>query len=177
MKVSGLFDGIFWGVVLIALGAWLLVQRSIPVHVPVGRILVGVLFVYVGIRVLVWGPTLRGTGTTVFSQTTIVADRADRQNEYNVIFGSGDVDLRPLSAPDRATDAQVNVIFGSAVLRLDPSLPVRVHMSAAFGSVRAPDGRTVSFGDAVYKTPSWKAGAPALDIRAAAVFGQLRIVQ
>jgi hypothetical protein len=177
MKMAGLFDGIFWGVVLIALGVWLLVRKSIPVHIPVVRILVGVLFVYVGIRVLVWGPSIRQKNTAVFSQTSITADRADRENEYNVIFGSGDVDLRPLSAAERSVGAQVNVIFGSAVLHLDPSVPARVHMSAAFGSIHTPDGRTVSFGDSIYATPAWKAGAPALDVRAAAVFGSLRISQ
>jgi hypothetical protein len=177
MKAASLFDGIFWGVVLIALGVWLLVRRTIPVHVPVVRILVGVLLVYAGIRVLVWGPAIGHRNTAVFSQTSIVAGSADRENEYNVIFGSGDVDLRPLAATDRSVGAQVNVIFGSAVLRLDPSVPARVHMSAAFGSVHAPDGRTVSFGDATYATPAWKEGAPALDVRAAAVFGSLRIAQ
>jgi hypothetical protein len=177
MKVAGLFDGIFWGVVLIALGAWLLVRRFVPVHIPVVRVLAGVLLVYVGIRVLAWGPSLRGGTTAAFSRTTIVAGSADRDREYNVIFASGEVDLRSLAASDTGTDAQVNVIFGSAVLRLDPAAPVRVYMSAAFGSVRGPDGRTVSFGDSVYQSPAWKAGVPGIDVRAAAVFGQLRIEQ
>ena len=177
MKMASLFDGIFWGVVLIALGVWFLVRRSIPVHIPVIRILVGVLFVYVGIRVLVWGPSIREKNTAMFSESRMVAAETDARNQYNVIFGSSDVDLRPLAVTDRSVGAEVNVIFGSGVLRIDPATPARIHMSSAFGSIHAPDGRTVSFGDSVYATPAWKQGAPSLDVKAAAVFGSLRIVQ
>jgi hypothetical protein len=67
------------------------------------------------------------------------------------------------------------VIFGSGVLRLNPAVPVHVSMSSAFGSVQAPNGRSVAFGDSDYATPSYKAGSPALEIKATAVFGRLVI--
>ncbi|MGO9412682.1 MAG: hypothetical protein ACLQCB_18290 [Spirochaetia bacterium] len=165
-----LIDGIFWGVLLIAVGVWFILRRFVPFHVPVVRLIVAVLFVYVGIRVLVGGPFMNRPQPFLESHQRYTAGW-DR--DYNIIFGSGDVDLTDvrLGAGDLRT--HVNVVFGSGVLKIDPALPVRIDMSAAFGTVEGPDGRSVSFGDTVYTSPSYKDGAPALVVQAAAVFGKL----
>jgi len=170
-----LVDGIFWGVVLIALGVWFLVRHYVPVHVPVIRIIIAVLLVYVGIRVLVHGPFIEDRNTMVFGQSTMRFD-PDHGRDYNVIFSTGAVDLSTVSVSGSSVHAQVNVVFGNATLRLNPAVPARVSMSSAFGTVEAPGGRSVAFGDTVYTTESYKEGAPALDVRATAVFGRLVIV-
>jgi hypothetical protein len=175
MKMTNLFDGIFWGIVLIALGVWFLVRKYVPVNIPVIRILIAVLFVYVGVRVLIHGPSVRDRNTVVFSQSEMSYVSGEKDNEYNMIFSSGNVDLTGVPVGDRSVSAEVNVIFGSGTLRLNPAVPARVHMSSAFGSVHAPDGKSVTFGDTVFVTPAYKAGAPALEVKAAAVFGSLRI--
>jgi hypothetical protein len=167
-------DGIFWGVALIALGVWFVVRRYVPVHIPVVRILVALLFVYLGVRVLVGGPVRADGNTLIFSSGT-VPYTPDRGRDYNVIFGNGDIDLTAVSISEASVQAEVNVVFGSGVLRLAPSTPVRVRMSSAFGTVDAPRGRSVAFGDTVYTSQSYREGAPALEIRASAVFGRLAI--
>jgi predicted membrane protein len=176
MKMISLIDGVFWGVVLIALGVWFLVRHYVPVHIPVIRILVAVLFVYVGVRVLAHGPGYQDRNTVVFSQSNL-AWSPERGRDYNVIFSSGTVDLSGVTLGAESVRMEVNVIFGSAELRIDPALPVRVSMSSAFGSVEAPNERTVAFGDSVYTSPSYKSGAPALEIHATAVFGRLTVRQ
>ncbi len=172
--MAGVFDGVFWGVVLIALGAWFMLRRYIPVQIPVVRILIAVLFIYVGIRVLIQGPVIRDHNTVVFSRTTIPYT-PESGRDYNVIFSSGTVDLSSADVGSSGARAEVNVIFGSGVLRIDAAAPVRVTMSSAFGSVEAPNGSTVAFGDADYRTASYRDGAPALEVRATAVFGRLVI--
>lgn len=168
-------DGIFWGALLIILGVWFIVRRSLPVHIPVIRIIVAVLLVYAGVRILARGPASTDRNTAVFSESTM-SYSADRGREYNLIFSSGVVDLSPAAPAGASIHAEVNVIFGNGTLRLNPSLPVRVNMSSAFGAVESPNGRSVAFGDMVYTTPSYRDGAPALEIHATAVFGRLRIV-
>jgi len=162
----------------VALGAWLIVRRSVPVHIPVIRIVVAALFVYLGVRVLVGSPVVTDRTTAVFSQSAM-SWAPDRGREYNLIFSRGSVDLSRASSPSatggRTIRAEVNVVFGSGTLRIDRSAPVRVTMSSAFGTVEAPDGRTVSFGDLSYVTPSWREGAPALEVHATTVFGRLAI--
>ncbi len=170
--MPALFDGIFWGVLLIAVGVWFILRRFFPFHVPVFRLIVAVVFVYLGIRVLVHGPLAGHPGPFFESRQSYTAGW-DR--DYNVIFGNGDVDLTSVALGSSSVRAQVNVVFGSGVLHVNPALPVRIDMSSAFGTVEAPDGRSVSFGDTLYTSPSYRDGAPALVVRAVAVFGRLEV--
>lgn len=172
MKMFSLIDGVFWGALLIILGVWFLVRRYVPVHVPVIRIIIAALFVYIGIRVLILGPSVRGRNTAVFSDSALQYT-PDRGRDYNLVFSTGTIDLS--EAANAESRMQVNVVFGSGILRIDPNRPVRVDMSSAFGEVEAPNGRSIAFGDTVYTTPSYKEGAPALHVHATAVFGRLVI--
>ncbi len=167
-------DGVFWGTLLIVLGVWFIVRRAVPVRIPVIRIAVAVLFVYAGVRILVRGPVTPENNTAVFSES-IMRYSPDRGREYNLIFSRGSVDLSQAQPAGQTLHAEVNVIFGSGQVRIDPAQPVRVTMSSAFGTVQSPGGRSVAFGDLVYSTPSYREGAPALDIHATAVFGRLSI--
>ncbi|MGA2480617.1 MAG: LiaF domain-containing protein [Spirochaetia bacterium] len=169
------FDGVFWGVLLILVGVWFFVRHYIPVHIPVIRVIIAVLLIYVGIRVLVRGPVVHEGRTAVFTESTILRYAPDRSQDYNVIFSSGSVDLSPVVVSGSGARAEVNVIFGSGTLHVNPTTPVRVIMTSVFGTVEAPGERSVAFGETVYKTPAYKAGAPALEIRATAVFGRLSI--
>ena len=175
MKMVSLVDGIFWGVLLIALGVWFLVRRYVPVHIPAIRIIIAVLLVYFGIRILVHGPFVHERNTMVFGQSTMQFS-PDHGRDYNVIFSTGTVDLSGVTISGSPVRTQVNVVFGNATLRLNPGIPARVNMSSAFGTVEAPNGRSVAFGDTVYTTASYKDGAPALEVHATAVFGRLVIV-
>ncbi|MGO9310599.1 MAG: hypothetical protein ACLQDL_16450 [Spirochaetia bacterium] len=170
-----LVDGIFWGALLIILGVWFIVRRAVPVHIPVIRIVVAVLFVYAGVRILVRGPVSADRNTAVFSESTM-SYSPDRGREYNLVFSSGAIDLSSAAPGSASVRAQVNVIFGSGTLRINPNSHVRVHMSSAFGTVESPDGRSVAFGDMVYTTKSYREGAPALEIQATAVFGRLTVL-
>jgi predicted membrane protein len=174
MKMFSLIDGIFWGALLIVLGVWFLVRRYVPVHIPVIRIIIAALFVYAGIRVLVMGPSFRDRNTAVFSDSAMRYS-PERGRDYNLVFSSGTIDLSDASAVEKDTRVQVNVVFGSGILRIDPDRPVRVDMTSAFGTVDAPNGRSVAFGDTVYTTPSYKEGTPALHVHASAVFGRIVI--
>jgi hypothetical protein len=170
-----IIDGVFWGALLIILGVWFIVRRAVPVHIPVIRIIIAVLFVYAGVRILARGPVGMDQTTAVFSESTMRYS-PDRSREYNLIFSSGTIDLSPAVPSGASIRAEVNVVFGNGTLRIDPSVPVRVSMSAAFGAVESPNGRSVAFGDTVYTTRSFREGAPALEIHATAVFGRLRIL-
>jgi hypothetical protein len=175
MKMVSLFDGIFWGVLLIVVGVWFLVRRYVPVHIPVIRVIIAVFFVYIGIRVLVLGPAFRDRNTMVFSESSLRYS-PEHGRDYNVIFSSGAVDLSDVTLAGASIRTEVNVIFGSGTLRINSAMPVRVNMSSAFGTVEAPGGRSIAFGDSAYTTPSYKDGAPALEIHATAVFGRLTVL-
>ena len=174
MKMVSLIDGIFWGVLLIVVGVWFLLRNTLPVHIPVARLIIAVVLIYLGIRVLVLRPVIRDSNTMVFSESSL-AYSPSHGRDYNIIFSSGSVDLSEVALTSGSVSAEVNVVFGNGTLRINQSQPVRVSMSSAFGTVEAPSGRSVAFGDTVYTTPSYQAGSPALEIHATAVFGRLRI--
>ncbi len=174
MKMVSIVDAVFWGVVLIALGVWLIVRRYMPTPLPIWRILVALVFVYLGVRILTsgsWSPRVTNGDTTVFSESTVLGSAG--RHDYNVVFGTSNIDLTSVSA--EGGDQEINVVFGTATVRVDPQQPVLVRMSAAFGTAEAP-GVTVSFGDREWRSPAYRDGAPALRIRANAVFGRLLIV-
>ncbi|HUI72077.1 MAG TPA: hypothetical protein VL354_16280 [Spirochaetia bacterium] len=166
--MPALIDGIFWGVLLIAVGVLFIVQRLLPFRIPVIRLVIAVLFVYVGIRVLVRGPIWDGS----YHERYV----AGWDRDYNLIFTNGDVDLSNVTLGSASVRTQVTVVFGTGMVRINPASPVRIEMSAAFGSAEAPNGRSVSFGDTVYTSASYRDGAPALVVHATAIFGKLAVV-
>ena len=174
MKMVSLVDGIFWGIVLIGLGAWFLLRHALPVRIGLFRILVAALLVWFGIRILIHGPVIRDGDTIVFGQSHLEYPPRGEKG-YNVIFSNGTIDLTGIRLSGSDIRTEVNVIFGAGTLRIDPSKPVRVDMTSAFGSVESPDGRAVAFGDSVYTSPAYAKGAPAIEIHAVAVFGRLSI--
>jgi predicted membrane protein len=179
MKMVSIIDGVFWGVLLICLGVWFIVRRYVPVQIPIVRIIFAVFFIYLGVRVLAHGPGFRDRNTAVFSDTVMEYNDVPgaRKNDYNVIFGTSVVDLTGVTVASETIRQEVNVIFGSGTLKIKAGTPVRVDMSSAFGTVEAPNGSSVAFGDNVYVTPEYKDGEKHLRVRANTVFGKLRIVE
>jgi hypothetical protein len=175
MRMLSIFDGIFWGLFFIVIGVWIMIRGYIPVHIPLIRVILALLFVWLGVRILIKGPEIRDSNTTVFSDSHVQFDAESRGNDYNVIFGRGYVDLSRLAPAGGGSHKEVNVIFGSGILHINPEVPTRIDMSSAFGTVVSPNGNSVAFGNMVYTTPSYREGADALRIKATAVFGRLRI--
>jgi len=179
MKMVSIIDGVFWGVLFISLGVWFIVRRYVPFHIPIVRIIFAVFFIYLGVRVLVHGPGFHDRNTTVFSDATMeyVEENGARKNDYNVVFGASVVDLTAVAVTTETIRQEVNVVFGSGTLKIKSGTPVRVDMSSAFGTVEAPNGNAVAFGENVYVTPAYKEGEKHLRVRANTVFGKLKIVE
>ncbi len=75
MRMVSIIDAVFWGVLLIVAGVLLIVRKYVPFNLPVGRIMVALVFVYLGVRIIVHGPTVRDENTVVFgSRTTLILE-------------------------------------------------------------------------------------------------------
>ena len=95
-----------------------------------------------------------------------------RKSDNNRI---GNRDLFKIELPDKNRTLEVNVIFGDGKLILNDSIPTRVDISAALGSVHTPDRTTNGLGNSVYTTSSYRENIPFIRIKASAVFGKLII--
>jgi hypothetical protein len=172
-----LFSGLFWGIILILLGASIIIRIFFHIHIPIVRIVFALILIYLGIRVLVGGNWLCYQGNrTCFGSSTI--SLASGNNEYKVIFGSTAIDATAEvtgSAPERT---QIKTVFGESKLTIASSIPTVVHVNAAFGEARLPDGNSLSFGETTYKNAAAKAGKPLLrEIDAKVVFGSFVVVE
>jgi hypothetical protein len=173
MRFGCLFGGFFWGLALILLGITLFLNVTFHISIPIFQILFALFFVYLGLRILLgrrhrhywnhwWGEERHGG----------VAGPGDR---HDTVFGRSDVDLTGIQLKE-TTHVEVNTVFGSSVVRIDPGIPTKILARAAFGSVRLPSGNAEAFGEYVWKSSSLDESKPYLVLHAAAVFGSIRIV-
>jgi hypothetical protein len=181
MRFGFLFSGIFWGCVLIFFGLSLIARVVFHINIPVFRITFALVLIYLGVQLLFCGRWCRFIprsvgGDVVFSEGQMHYDAARRR--YSVVFGKGDLDIAAISPSDVSKTSiatEVNAVFGSCRIKINPAVPTKIKASAVFGSTSLPDGSSVSFGDRTYTTPSFVENAPHLYLKAAAVFGNVEI--
>lgn len=161
----------FWGIFLIAAGAFLLLKHYLNLNVPTGRILFGLFIVSVGVSILIGGFTVSRDGTFIFSDGRI--DGTEVGRDHNVIFSRGVVDLTNLSADRRKVE--INTIFGTTDLVIPANRRVTIRSSAAFGTAEMPDGGRVHFGELIYRQNAEESDLPELVIELNTVFGSTSV--
>jgi predicted membrane protein len=170
--------GFFWGVVLIFVG--LAIIFRVVFNVNLFRIILAVLIILFGIRILVGKNWIQERSKrahdTIFSDRNYHEIPADK-TEYNVFFGKSVYDFSgPDSVLHDTIEIKINVVFGAAVIKINPDMPVRIRSEAVFGGSRMPDGNTVAFGSIYYCTRSYSENSPHLFIDSDVVFGGIEIV-
>ncbi len=173
-NMSFVSSGLFWGVIIILIGLSIILKEVFHIHFPFLRVLFGVLLIYWGIKVIA-GNSWKSNkvNTTVFSTGGKHFSRQEK--EYNVVFGKGSIDLFKADAPAENTKLEMNVVFGSAELILNDSIPAMVQMNSVFGNVRSADRQTGGFGSGVFSTSAYSQDKPHYLIEANAVFGNINI--
>jgi predicted membrane protein len=170
-----LFSALFWGILLILFGIWVILSAVFHINFPMGKILFALFFFYLGIVVITGGVKSKKTSTqAVFSESNMKFDGNNR--EMNIVFGRGVLDLTDASKFKTGT-MEFNTIFGAGAIILGKDQPVKIRVDSAFSGAKFPDGNTVSFGSYSYTTPAFKEGKDALIIKANVVFGGLEVTQ
>lgn len=160
-------SGLIWGSLFVLIGL------SIMFHLPFFRIAVGLLLIYWGISFMFGGHWAKARfHESLFTQRTPTADQLER--EYNTVFGKSVIDLTTLD-PEKTQPLELNTVFGFTSLIVDPKIPLKIQVNAAFSGVTLPDGTVLAFGKYSYKTPGWTPTANAVNIEANVVFGGLEI--
>ncbi len=197
-KSNGAAAGIVWGVILIAVGAFVLLQR-LDIDLPPWQALLSGVLILLGLLILLearkglnGGLVALAIGVSVVLGATSAVDvevgsgfgdrrvnverAADLDDSYGHAFGSMTVDLTDLEVPAGTTEVSVSVAFGDATLRLPDGVPYRISASSVFGSVDAPtfdaDGVAV---DRSYRTEDYDGATNRLDIEVSVLFGSARV--
>ncbi len=161
------------GALVLLAGVSILLEAIFKIHFPFLRSAFALLLIFFGVRMLIgaWSPRLVDTttsGAAVMSELTFAPTKAAPSMKYDVVFGQGAIDLTRLDRPKEPAVIEVNVIFGSATVTIDPALPTVVEGNAAFGDLRLPDKSAAAFGNARYATGL---GEPVLKVRINTIFG------
>lgn len=169
MKITG---NVISGIILLIIGITLLLANFLGLKVNYFRLFPGIALLILGAAIL-FGQ-LGGKNEIIFDQTKI--DISEPFNEKNIIFAEGIIDLNDLEAFSSYKKIEINTIFGSSQLILNPEIPTTIHGNTVFGSLQLP-GHSVNFiGSTDYKTKDIDKNLPYLDIEANAVFGQFRVI-
>jgi predicted membrane protein len=168
-----LTSGVFWGVIIVLFGISIILKEILHVDIPVFRILIGLIIIFVGLKMLVGWHGFTYTNSVIFSESHFSANKS---GEYKVIFGKGTVDLTADKIKEAEGTIKVDTLFGDCSLVVDQTIPMKIEINAAFAGAIMPDGNVISMGKIVYTTKAYKAGEKYVDVKADVVFGSMRIV-
>ncbi len=175
MRGGFLFSEIFWGLLLIVLGVSA-VLRSFNINIPFFRVVLAFVLIYLGISMLLGGPFVRTVddSTVIFGELRRSGSELT-ENEFTVIFGSGELDLRDLDL-EQTDFIEMNIVFGSGKLIIGREQLAEVRVSSAFGNALLPDRTSITFGDYTYLSPDLDRGdRPSLLVEGSVVFGRLEV--
>ena len=169
----------FWGITFITLGTLILIKAFFGIDIPIFRIVVALVLMYMGISLLINPPHSRVfiSHGSMHSHHTVLGKRNFKHEtlaeNYQVTFGQSTIDLRSVKL-DSPAATDINISFGSANLRLNPEVPTLISANASFGKIEFPDGTQITMGNYTYRSHPHDV-EPLLNIRANVSFGSLEI--
>ncbi|MCD6329618.1 MAG: hypothetical protein J7M10_04580 [Candidatus Cloacimonetes bacterium] len=171
-----LFSSFFWGAVIILFGLSIILNAVFNIKIPVFSIIIALIFIYIGLKILFGSFGIKASkNTVVFSSSDLKS--ANKNEEYNIIFGRGSIDLSEVELDDEHLNYEVNVIFGKGDVLIDPNKPVIVKVSSVFSSAHLPDGNVAAIGNNSYVSPGYVKGKKYISVNTDVVFGELNIIE
>lgn len=173
-----IFTGVFWGIFLILIGISVLIKIFFNIDFPVFRIIIGLLFIIIGINILT-GRHFSGkhmnwsnSGNVVFGEGKM--DSSNSTGKYNVVFGKAETDLSEFAKGDSGS-IEVNTVFADNTIYIKKGVPVFVKANSTFAQTDLPDGSMAAFGTSSFTTPEYDKKKPYIKIDVNTVFGATRL--
>ncbi|MCX7821465.1 MAG: hypothetical protein N2258_07310 [Brevinematales bacterium] len=144
-----MWNGVFWGIVLIIFGLSVILKAIFHIDIPIFKIFVAFFFIYLGVKILIGDKIIKPAQSNkdiVFAEGDFSYSNEDYK-EYNIIFGSGRIDLSKIENLTSNKTIKINTVFGSGILYLKKNSPFRLKTSVAFGGINFPDGEAIYFGE------------------------------
>jgi Cell wall-active antibiotics response 4TMS YvqF len=169
--------GFLGGLILILIG--LAIIFRIVFDVNLFRIIIATAIILFGVRILLGKNWISNRSKkdrdVIFSDYTYRESPQDK-TKYNVMFGKSVYDFTGMHPRmQESIKIKIDVVFGSAIIKINPDMPVKIKSEAVFGGSRMPDGNTVAFGSISYNTDSFKRDTPHFFIESNVVFGGIEV--
>jgi predicted membrane protein len=174
MKMSIFSSGLFWGVLLILGGLSILLKLVFGISFPFFKILFGLLFIYIGIRLILGiSNKTENENTMVFGTNRF---RYDQNNlEQNIVFSKGLIDYTNADIQSSAKSSKINIVFSEGTMHIDESIPMKIKVSSVFSGTSFPDSTTISFGEYTYTTKAFKDSLPYISVKVDVVFSSFKV--
>jgi predicted membrane protein len=167
-------SGTFWGVLIILFGLSILLREVFHIHIPFMKIIFGLFLIYLGVRVIAGGAwKSKASNTSVFTESDMHYDPS--HDEYDIVFGSGTIDLFKMETPTQKRKIEVSVVFGNGTVIVNDSIPMKIEMNSVFGASVLEDKRVNALGTSYNTTSAYKEGQPYVLLETNVVFGKLTI--
>jgi len=175
--------GLFWGIILILIGLAIVIKVIFKIDLPIFKVILAFIFIYVGIRILMggfgwshWGQHQRHSETDAVFSERYVNNFSEGDNQYNVVFGKTTLDLRDTTLLQEKSRIEVNVVFGGCEVLLNKGMQYKIKVDAAFGGAQLPEDKGVGgFGSSVYTSDGFDESKPYVYIKSSVVFGGMEI--
>jgi len=169
-----LFGGVFMGIVFLTVGIILLLNSIFNFNINIFKLIVGVFIVLFGIFILFNGFGFKDSRNIIFREGVIRVLKF--QDEYNIIFALGTVDLSKIKIGNEVKKIKINTIFAEGKVIINSEIPMMIKASSAFGELELPDKTSVIFSSKEYKTVNFDENQSYFKIEANAVFGKLKFI-
>jgi len=174
MKTDFFFGSVFWGSVLIFVGLSIILKMIFNINIPFFRLIFALVLIYFGIHILIGGSIFKKCGNTVmFGEPKTAMSSPD--NVYKIVCGKGVIDLTSVDISSKTANAEIDIVFGSGSLKLNPEIPARITINSAFSASKMPDGNEIVLGRYNYRTKTFKEDEKHLEVTANIVFGGFEI--
>lgn len=171
-----IFSSFFWGAVIILIGLSIILNAVFNIKIPVFSIIIALIFIYLGLKILFGSFGIKTSkNTVVFSSSDLKS--SNKNEEYNIIFGRGTIDLTDIDLEEKQLFYEINVVFGKADVLIDPNIPLIIKVSSVFAGAHLPDGNVAAIGNNSYISPAYVKGEKFISIEMDAVFGELNIIE
>lgn len=170
--------GLFWGLILIAIG--LSIVFKVVFDISIMRILIAIIFILIGVKILIGKSAVNISATeddVIFGEQNF-SEFPLNNKEYNTIFGKSVFNFSEAAIPtDKGLDLEFNTVFGHTQIILPAGLPVKIKADAVFGSAKLPNDNTAVFGSANYISDHDSTATTFVHIKSSTVFGNTEIIQ
>ena len=175
-----------FGVFLIVIGASFILDQFFNIDIPVMRVAFGLFVIYIGLNIIFksFNVGVRKEITdrkAVFGSSNFKYSQGDgssgsnAKNKYDVVFGSGDLDLSDVDLSSGDVDIKLDAVFGELVVKVKKDTPLRVNSNSVFAEISLPKKNVNAFGKFTYESDSARDSSHHLNIKANAVFGSIKI--
>jgi predicted membrane protein len=139
-------SGIFWGLLLVLIGLSIIIKVIFHIDIPVFRIVIGLLLLYFGFQII-FGSSIRTKKKVVIENKSYREySTKSHSNEYNIIFSNGTIDLSDWQEKLSGNYIEVNVIFGSGLILIDPKMNLQIEANTVFGEAILPNNKVTFLG-------------------------------